>query len=102
MYQLLTFLQIVKCLVLKRMKQLEQSLIGGAVADSVLNGKLAELHRENKELRDKTRKLQDKLDVLIQFQKGVCNIHCYISIECNAICGPQRSIFYHLMFPSAS
>ncbi len=53
------------------MKQLELSLIGGAVADSVLNGKLAELHKENKELREKTKILQDKVDRLLNVQKDV-------------------------------
>ncbi len=53
------------------MKQLEQSLIGGAVADSVLNGKLAELQRENKELHEKTRSLQEKVNVLIGMRRQV-------------------------------
>ena len=60
-----------KCLVFRRMKQLEQSLIGGAVTDSVLNGKLVELQKENKELRKNSRILQEKLDVIAKAIKTV-------------------------------
>eukprot|EP00794_Sanderia_malayensis_P009114 gene9114-10087_t len=63
------FVKFVKALVMKRMKLLEQSLIGGAVADSVLNGKLAELHRENKQLREKSKSLQIRINELLSYQK---------------------------------
>lgn len=53
------------------MKQLEQSLIGGAVTDSVLNGKLVDLQRENRDLRKSVRKLQEKLDLIFQSLKSV-------------------------------
>lgn len=69
--ELIIFFQIVKCLVLRRMKQLEQSLIGGAVTDSVLNGKLVDLQRENRDLRKNAKKLQEKLDLIVQSLKTV-------------------------------
>ena len=53
------------------MKQLEQSLIGGAVTDSVLNGKLVDLQKENRDLRRSVKKLQEKLDLIVQSLKLV-------------------------------
>ena len=58
------------------MKQLEQSLIGGAVTDSVLNGKLVDLQKENRDLRKSVRKLQEKLDLVIQSVKSVRITKC--------------------------
>ena len=53
------------------MKQLEQSLIGGAVTDSVLNGKLVDLQKENRDLRRSAKRLQEKLDLIVQSLKLV-------------------------------